>query len=180
MRDEESGAWRSRPASTYWPSGRRLVASTQVLARTAAILQSVTKREAACLWLGEFDTRRDAVVRALVVPKQINRGRNYLVPAAASVEVANLARPRKWTVVAAVHSHPGAGVEHSEYDDEMTPSRQALSIVFPNYGDLQQHWSDSLGVHEYIDGYWHLLPPEDAQRRIVFDSGLRCEEYDLR
>ena len=95
-------------------------------------------------------------------------------------EVAVVARPRKWTLVAAVHSHPGNSVEHSEYDDEMAPSRSALSLVFPNYGTWQGIWPSGVGVHEFIDNYWHLLPAADAIKRVVIVNDIGSQLFDLR
>lgn len=96
------------------------------------------------------------------------------------LEVAAVARPQNLTIVGAVHSHPGRGVEHSRYDDQMTPSRRALSIVFPHYGRWSGSWARGVGVHEYIDKYWHLLPEEDAQRRVVFSDNVLVKVVDLR
>ncbi|MGR5354382.1 Mov34/MPN/PAD-1 family protein, partial [Vibrio sp. DNB22_19_2] len=78
--------------------------------------------ESACLWLGSLDSVGNGLVKAVVVPMQINRPQNYSVPGEAMMKVAELARAQGWTVVGAIHSHPGVGVEHSSYDDEMTPS----------------------------------------------------------
>lgn len=177
---DDSTLWRPKPQTPYRPTKRVTRASSSVLTGTLQALRSAGRHEAACLWLGKFDAAGDGIVEAVVIPKQINRPRNYSIGAEAMQEVAVIARPRKWTLVAAVHSHPGLSVEHSQYDDHMTPSHSALSIVFADYGCWPGTWPSSVGVHEYIDDYWHLLPPEDAAKRIVFTQDISIQCWDLR
>lgn len=172
--------WRPRPPSRYVPTGKVLTLSAQALARTAAVLRSAGAAESACLWLGSLDESASGVVKALVVPTQTNRPRNYSVPGEAMLKVAELARARGWTVVGAVHSHPGIGVEHSRYDDEMTPSRRAVSIVMPRYGHWSGPWPRGLGVHEYFEKYWHLLSDEHARQRVVISDSREIQAFDLR
>ena len=136
--------------------------------------------EAGCLWLGERMANGDTKVQGVIAPKQINHPQNYSIAANAMQEVAAIARPRQWTLVASVHSHPGSSVEHSVYDDEMSPSRSALSIVFANYGLLSENWPVGVGVHEYIDDYWHLLPGENSAKRVVFNDDVDFNFFDLR
>lgn len=122
----------------------------------------------------------DSVAHAVVIPKQVNRPRNYSISTSAMQEVGAVARPQAWTVVAAVHSHPGISVEHSEYDDEMAPSRRALSIVFANYAAYPVRWPIDVGMHEFIDNYWHLLPHGEAADRLLFDGDVEAHTIDLR
>lgn len=180
MIEDDSTLWRQRPPTPYRPTGRTTKACSLVLAATLRALRSTGRTEAGCLWLGKFEAGGDAIVEAVVVPKQTNRPRNYSIAAGAMQQVAVIARPRKWTLVAAVHSHPGSSVEHSEYDDQMVPSRSALSLVFANYGVSQNKWPDGIGVHEFSDNYWHLLPGSDAARRVVFTDVLPFQFFDLR
>lgn len=177
---DDSALWRPQPLTPYRPSGCTTRASSLVLATTLRALLSAGRTEAGCLWLGKFEDSGDALVEAVIVPKQTNRARNYSIAAGAMQQVAIVARPRKWTLVATVHSHPGNSVEHSEYDDQMVPSRSALSLVFANYGVSQGKWPDGIGVHEFIDNYWHLLPEADAAKRVIFTDGLPSQLFDLR
>jgi hypothetical protein len=177
---DETLLWRPRPPSNYVPTGKALSVPAATVGRTAAVLAKAGRVESACLWLGVLDDNGNGQVAALVSPKQINRTRNYSVPGEAMVEVANLARTRGWTIVGSVHSHPGVGVEHSTYDDEMTPSRRAVSIVFPRYGRWGDPWPQGLGVHEYFERYWHLLPDEHARKRVVLSQAPEVQLFDLR
>ena len=83
-------------------------------------------------------------------------------------------------MVGAIHSHPGVFVEHSRFDDDMTPSRRAVSIVFPCYGNWHAPWPKSLGVHSYSGNYWHLLSDADAAQRVSVDDGAQAIWMDLR
>lgn len=178
--NDESTLWRPHPPSQYVPTGKQLAVPAQTLARTAAVLRAAGPVESACLWLGSLDKDGHGVVKALVVPMQINRPRNYLVPGNAMLKVAEFARTQAWTVVAAIHSHPGVCVEHSTYDDEMTPSRRAVSIVMPRYGHWAGSWPHALGVHEYFEKYWHLLSDEQALQRVVLSDSPEVQTFDLR
>lgn len=178
--NDESLWRRPRPPSTYRPTGKVLKVPALTVARTSLALRTAGTNESACLWLGELDDNGMGCVKALVLPKQVNHPRNYLVPGEAMLEVAHVARANNWTVVGAVHSHPGYGVEHSRYDDEMTPSRRAVSIVFPAYGRWAPPWPHGLGVHEYFEKYWHLLPDEDAKKRVLLSESEEAPLIDLR
>lgn len=180
MTIDESVLWRPRPPSPYVLSGKMLSVPPIALTTTIEKLRRTGAVEAACLWLGPLDDDGNGQVAAVVIPKQVNRPRNYAVPGEAMVEVSALARQRGWTVVAAIHSHPGTSVEHSTYDDQMTPSRRAVSIVVPNYGHWIGPWPRGLGVHEYAGRYWHLLSERDAQLRVRFVDGLPLQVADLR
>lgn len=178
--NDETILWRPRPPSQYAPTGKVLTVSAQTLARTAAVLRAAGTVEFACLWLGSLDDNGNGLVKALVVPMQINRPRNYSVPGEAMLKVAELARAQGWTVVGAIHSHPGQGVEHSRYDDEMTPSRRAVSIVIPRYGHWSGPWPRGLGVHEYFEKYWHFLSDEHARKRVILSEAPEAPMFDLR
>lgn len=178
--NDETMLWRPRPPSRYVPTGKVLTVPTQTLARTAAVLRATGMVESACLWLGPLDEKGNGQVKALAVPMQVNRPRNYVVPGAAMVKISELARSQGWTVVGAIHSHPGLGVEHSSYDDEMTPSRKAVSLVVPRYGHWADLWPRGLGVHEYFEKYWHLLSNEHAQLRVALADAPEVPVLDLR
>lgn len=180
MMNDEALLRRSPPPSHYIPTGKVLTVPTRTLARTSTTLCAAGMRESACLWLGMLDDEGNGLVKALVLPRQVNRPFNYSVSGEAMLQVADLARAHGWTVVGAIHSHPGHGVEHSSYDDEMTPSRRALSIVVPTYGRWSAPWPRGLGVHEYFEKYWHLLSDEHARKRVALSDADEAALIDLR
>lgn len=172
--------WRARAPSPYAPTGKVLTVPAKTVVRTAAVLRSAGAVESACLWLGSLNDDGHGLVKALVVPMQVNRPRNYSVPGNAMLKVVEFARAQAWTVVGAIHSHPGLGVEHSTYDDEMTPSRRAISIVMPRYGRWSGPWPRGLGIHEYFENYWHLLSDEHALQRVILSDAAEVQTIDLR
>ncbi|WP_425258140.1 Mov34/MPN/PAD-1 family protein [Rubrivivax sp. RP6-9] len=178
--NDETLLWRPRPPSRYAPTGKVLTVPAQTLTRTAAVLREAGQVESACMWIGTLDEAGHGKVQALVIPMQVNRPKDYSVPGEAMLRVSALARERGWTVVGAIHSHPGAGVEHSRYDDEMTPSRRAVSLVVPFYGMWAGPWPRGLGVHEYFEKYWHLLSAEHANQRVVLSDAPEAQTFDLR
>jgi proteasome lid subunit RPN8/RPN11 len=184
MSEREEEWWRRPgPTSAYRPSDLCVRAPADAVAQTLALLRSAGHREAACLWLGARSAtdERAIQVEAVVMPKQINERRNFTIPAQANQEVATFARIHGFKIAAAIHSHPGTDVEHSEYDDRMTASRRALSLVFPSYGHYDPNaWPTGAGVHEYVDGYWHLLTDEQARVPLRIESGWNATVVDLR
>ena len=90
-------------------------------------------------------------------------------------------RPSGWVCLAQVHSHPGAFVEHSRYDDENASSQRILSMVIPNYGRWRRRWPKGLGVHECQNEYWHQLSDSDATLRVQIEPGREKVTFiDLR
>jgi hypothetical protein len=178
--NDETMLWRPRPPSAYMPTNKVLKVPILTLARTAMVLRAAGPVESACLWLGSLTEEGHGTVKALVVPMQINRPRKYAVPGEAMLQVAEVARTNAWTVVGAIHSHPGVGVEHSRYDDEMTPSRRAVSLVMPHYGHWTETWPHGVGVHEYLERYWHRLSNEHARQRVNLTDAPEVPTIDLR
>ena len=57
----------------------------------------------------------------------------------------------------------------------------AVSIVLPRYGRwLPERWPHGVGVHEYVDAYWHLLDAEQASKRVIVTDSGDYEIFDLR
>ncbi|HJU08321.1 MAG TPA: hypothetical protein VJ727_07570 [Rhodanobacteraceae bacterium] len=114
----------------------------------------------------------------VVAPRQRMSWGNYLVSAQALTEVVRRL-PDIWKPLAQIHSHPGANVEHSRYDDEMASSRKALSMVFPFYGNHAPAFPSGVGVHEWQNEYWHLLDEQSAKARVILVPG-EVQVEDLR
>ena len=180
--EEEDWLRRPCPPGPYRLPGAVLAVPGDALWQTIAVFRGTAVRgvEACCFWYGIRAEDGGGVVHAVLVPKQRNTRGNYLVPAAAVVEMAAATRPRGWVNLAQVHTHPGRGVEHSRYDDAHANSRRALSIVFPSYGLWRGPWPVGVGVHEFQDDYWHLLLEPDAALRVVVAARGGSELLDLR
>jgi hypothetical protein len=168
--EREDELWREPPTAPYRPVNLQLQVPEAALSATLNLLQRTGRRESGVLWYGERDREGNATVAYVVAPRQrMSWGNYHIAPDALSEVVHRL--PATWKPVAQVHSHPGMGVEHSRYDDQMASSRRALSLVFPFYGREGAAFPVGVGVHEWQDDYWHLLTLEQASRRVVVRSG---------
>jgi Prokaryotic homologs of the JAB domain len=170
------------PPAPYENRGQQLLLPAELPgAVTRAFTRPAHARlEAGALLYGIRGTGSAAdVVRALVVPDQEGRRTRYRVPHAAIAAASAATRDHGWVTLGQVHSHPGKGVEHSWYDDRHAVSVRAVSLVLPFYGRDLGDWKDRIGVHDYQDGWWHLLTAEQAAARTSFaDVPLRI--IDLR
>ena len=171
-----------------------LAVPADAIRMTSAFLRSVKGMESCCFWLGKREPSGAATVEAIIVPRQQNHPGHYHVDAAAMLCVADVARPRRWTNLAQVHSHPGAGVRHSGYDDEMANSRRALSLIYPHYGSVTRMWTfrgwlwglwpspfpREVGVHAFIQSRWTLIDQPDLDKALRLISGSKPAFFDLR
>lgn len=156
---------RPPPPRPYAWTGQTLSVSVTAVGATMQFLQRFVRRESGLFWYGER-TAEGGTVRAVLAPRQRMEPGWYDAPAAAMSEMVELLRETDWRPLAQIHSHPGAWVEHSLYDDRMIGSRRALSLVIPFYGRWAGTWPDGVGVHEHQNDYWHLLARPDARRRV--------------
>lgn len=170
---QEEGGLRRRPPRPYRPVGASLIVPAKVLALTLSAVEPFGRRrlEACCFWYGPRDAADNGRVAAVVVPRQENTWGNYSVSSDAMAEVAAATRRFGWRNLTQVHTHPGRRIEHSAYDDDHANSRRALSLVFPFYGLIGGRVGAKVGVHEFQDGYWHLLGDLEAACRVQIVSG---------
>jgi hypothetical protein len=169
-------AWQDR--------GRRLLLPAclpGVIARTFA-WQARARLEAGALLYGTRGGEREGAdfVCGLVVPQQEGYRARYHVPHAAIAAASAATIDRGWVTLAQVHSHPAADVEHSWFDDRHAVSVRAISIVLPFYGRDPGRWPGRIGIHEYQDGWWHLLTAAQAATRISFTENAPLHTIDLR
>jgi proteasome lid subunit RPN8/RPN11 len=88
-------------------------------------------------------------------------------------EVVAHAHAHQLGVLAQVHSHPGAFIEHSEGDDEMVlmPFERMISIVVPHYARYGLRPLENLGIHQYQDGGWVTANRESVASAITILPG---------
>jgi hypothetical protein len=171
------------PPVPYENRGRQLLLPPEL---PGAVARAFTRPARACLEAGALlygirGSRTGAadVVCALVVPDQEGRRTRYHVSHAAIAAASAATLDHGWVTLGQVHSHPGEVVEHSWYDDRHAVSVRAVSLVLPFYGSNPGDWPDRIGVHDYQEGWWHLLTAEQAAARIsLADLPLRI--IDLR
>ncbi len=177
--ETEADERRPSPRRRYEPVDLQLRVPQEAVAATMLLLQRPGRRESGVLWYGSRDVQGNGTVRYVVAPRQFMTWGNYRISPEALAEVVGRLDDG-WKPLAQVHSHPGLGVEHSNYDDRMAISRRVLSLVFPLYGRHSAPFPVGVGVHEWQNDYWHLLGLDQAKRRVVLvtDSAARVE--DLR
>lgn len=168
--DTDYTPWWMRPTPPvpYEWSGRVLTVPESALMQMTAAFQKYARRrrEACCFWYGQTDDQGNGQVAAVVLPTQRNATGNYSITGEAMSVVSRATRPYGWRNLAQVHTHPGTWVDHSAYDDTHVNSRQALSLVLPNYGAWVEPWPTGVGVHEFQAGWWHRLTVEQIVLRI--------------
>lgn len=161
---------------------------------TSTFLRSVRSMESCCFWLGRRKPSGAATVEAIIVPRQKNHPTHYHVEPDAMLRIAEVARPHGWTHLAQVHSHPGADVRHSGYDDEMANSRRALSLIYPRYGLVGGLWRfrgwlwsvwpksfpQAIGVHAFQNNAWTLIDRPDTNGQLRLTPGAAPMFIDLR
>jgi hypothetical protein len=130
------------------------------------------------VFLAGFETQGATVFTGVVAP-QADHGPGRVLSSQEQVLAASrAARGAGTSILAQLHSHPGAWTRHSEGDDSMVlmPFEGMLSIVAPWYGRFGLRPLDSLGVHQYQDGSWALCDRESV--RAAFR--ILPTELDLR
>jgi proteasome lid subunit RPN8/RPN11 len=124
--------------------------------------------EGGCLWYGD-SAGVEPRVSIVGVPTQINRPRNFEIPAGA-LEALNRSVPEGHVVMAQVHTHPGSGTKQSPWDDRMIVSRKIISVVLPRYGRPPCDLGDC-GLHVYVDDRWRKLRPGEVNGHIRVVGG---------
>ena len=178
--DAEDLLGRQPALAPYQPVATVLTLPTSALQTTVSMLRRAGARESGAFWYGPRDADGNGVVQAVIAPRQAMTWGNYHVSPAAMSAMVDLLPERAWKPLAQIHSHPGANVEHSLYDDEMIASTRALSIVVPFYGRWAGPWPHGIGVHEYQDDYWHLLSTDHAAHRVQLSAVAHLFTKDLR
>lgn len=133
---------------------------------TSRVFAAYAEVEACCFWYGTIESNSGRVT-SIVIPAQTNKPGYYHVSADAMSAVSRSTRLLGWRNLAQIHTHPGAMVDHSSYDDLHANSQRALSLVLPHYGRLRTEWQSCVGIHEYQAGVWRRVSRGDAARIIV-------------
>lgn len=115
----------------------------------------------------EMYTSANPVITTVIAPAQrVSPGRFELSPDSIR-EMGRRLRRHGLVNLVQVHTHPGRGVGHSEWDDTHVFSQRegTLSIVWPGYAREIPPLC-SWGVHERQRGTWSRLPSSAVQSRV--------------
>lgn len=139
---------------------------------------ATARLEGGCLWYG---TRTADVLRVQLigVPQQINRSRNFEIPADALAAL-NRQVPDGMEVLGQIHGHPGQDTKQSSWDDQLIVSRRILSLVLPRYG-RRPCAIDEAGIHAFRDGSWVQVPSSEVPALLNWSADQpSVEVIDLR
>src|SRR5262245_48486842 len=115
--DAEDFLWRLPAPTPYVLGATTLSLPTSALRATVAMLQRAGQLESGAFWYGPRDVAGNGAVKAVIAPHQAMACGNYHVSPAAMTAMVDALPESGWKPLAQIHSHPGAGVEHSRYDD---------------------------------------------------------------
>lgn len=121
----------------------------------------------------------DLTIYTSTLAPNADHGEGHVVCAPEDISAAQRgARAAGLGLLAQLHSHPRAGTQHSEGDDDLVlmPFEGMLSIVAPWYGRTGLRPLHGLGVHQYQDGRWVLMTPGSVREKFT----IAPQAIDLR
>jgi proteasome lid subunit RPN8/RPN11 len=124
------------------------------------------------------ELERLTIFTGALAPEADHRPRSVFCSREQVLAASRAARAAGVSLLAQLHSHPGAAAYHSEGDDRMVlmPFEGMLSMVASHYGHFGLRPLHTLAVHQYQDGGWVLCIPQSVRDQFrVLPS-----ELDLR
>lgn len=165
--------YRLRPQDTGDLRGRYLLAKGLIESSHVALRDFALAgirdggHEGLVFWAG-IESPPWTVLTTVVIPTADHSALRVLVSEKAFGTAAQKAAGHGVSVLAQVHSHPGADSRHSDGDDDLIilPFEGMLSIVVPYYGIHWQHLAGAT-VHQFQDGRWVVCTGESVAQRIT-------------
>lgn len=121
-------------------------------------------------WAG-VETETAWLVTTVIRPRARTTWGSFQTSVKANAEVVASLSSAGLGILAQVHTHPGAFVNHSEGDDEMAvvAFENFVSIVVPHYGRKGMLPLTKCGVHRFENRGFRRLRPEEiaASMRVV-------------
>jgi proteasome lid subunit RPN8/RPN11 len=150
------------------PATARIVVAEVVLERTSILLQQAHSEEepheGLVWWLGR-EVDGDFLIAACHRPP-CRSGPDFVFTDEAALGAASrMARARRLSVLAQVHSHPGKDTRHSDGDDHLIvmPFEGMFSLVVGRYGLGGIEPTRGAGLHQFQDGRWvEVIDTEQA------------------
>lgn len=161
----------------------RIELAAELWPRTLALFATFAAAgvEGGCFWYGTRapDPEQSSQVGTIGIPRQINRPRNFSIPADALAEM-NGAVGRDEEVLVQLHGHPGPDVRMSEWDKQMAVSRQIVSVILPFWGAAERLATVSIGVHIFDAGAWRRVDVREVTDLLVERAGPSTRVVDCR
>ncbi|MGH7281975.1 MAG: Mov34/MPN/PAD-1 family protein, partial [Polyangiaceae bacterium] len=149
------------------PSRGRIIVSSEVAQRTRNALRESSgeegePHEGLVYWAGRI-VELDTYVLAAVLPRCSHGPYRVMADASAMGDAAAIARSHRLGIVAQVHSHPSDDTRHSDGDDHLIfmPFEGMFSIVVGEYGNGSLDPKHGAGFHQFQDGRWVRIRPND-------------------
>jgi hypothetical protein len=107
------------------------------------------------------------VVTTVTLPETDRRGGGWWVDASQMSAAGQHLRVSRLVRLAQIHTHPNAGIEHSELDDVLAYSQRpgTVSVVLPSHGLTHPGLADA-GVHLRGEDGWCRLEGAEVDRHV--------------
>lgn len=141
----------------------------EVVDATVALLTSfrddTTQHEGIVYWTG-ISTQAVWVVTTVIAPYASTTHGSFHTSTVANAQVIAAMANHHLQILAQVHGHPGAWVEHSDGDNKgaFMPYTGFYSLVAPNYGLEGLLPLSRCGVHCFVDGRFIQLSTSDINK----------------
>jgi proteasome lid subunit RPN8/RPN11 len=159
------------------PAIGHLVVAESVVHRTQEMLREAGEQEppheGLVWWLGR-QIGDDSLIVSGHQPSVTSGPDFVFTDEAAAGAAGRIARRNRLGVVAQIHSHPGSDTRHSDGDDDLIlmPFEGMFSLVIADYGQGGLTPLDGAGLHQYQDGKWILVEPENNPLLVVPEESL--------
>ncbi len=141
-----------------------------LLIETERLLRSYSEEEdhEGIVYWGGIEVPVGAVALAAVSPTAATTWGSFRTEAEANCDLVVALAQLGLTLVAQVHSHPGAWVDHSDGDDSGALVRFAgyWSLVVPDFARTGMRPLDKVGVHLFGDGVFRRLGDRALKARV--------------
>ena len=139
----------------------------KVIENTFSFLQEYGKQnlESHVLWIGKKETKNLEVID-VIFPKQENFSISFYVSAEEVHRINVEMQERQLNILSQVHTHP-CEAYHSQIDDDgaYLTRPDSLSIVIPNFGQIQPTNLDEWAVYYFDDKEWKAINKNEVRRQ---------------
>jgi hypothetical protein len=147
-----------------------VVIQESVIAVTGRLLRESKRgrkrHEGVVYWAG-LDLGSDVLVTTCIAPSATTTPGSFHISAEANARVITVLNDLRLVLLAQVHSHPGAWIQHSGGDDSgaFMPFENLLSIVVPDYGHEDPWPLTNCGVHLFAGGEFRRLSNREIEEK---------------
>ncbi len=137
-------------------------ASSELLRSTAGFFNA---HESVLYWAG-FEMRDKWLVSTCIRPEVFATRTSFRTSAEANARVVTFLAMHGLALLAQVHTHPGAFIDHSEGDDQgaFMAFENFISVVIPHYGRQGILPLNQCGVHRFEAGQFKRLSVSEVDR----------------